>query len=331
MRPPILEVDQVSKLFRPRGLRLFGTHRAPHRALDDVSFRVERGETFGIVGESGSGKTTLARLLAGLAAPSAGTIRLEGRDLLDWQRRDRQAMHRRVQLIFQDPYASLDPTHTVFDILAEPALVHRLCRGAALEARIQEMLERVGLPTTDDFMAKAPGELSGGERQRVGIGRSLMTGADVIVADEPVSMLDASVKAGVMSLLLRLRHIRALTYVLITHDLALAHRTCDRIAVMHAGRMVELGPSGAVVTAPRHPYTQLLMDSTPPPRPDPGWAALRREFPVMTSADACCSDGCAYYEPCPRKADVCKVKRPPFLEVSTQHFLACHPDSTCRR
>ena len=326
MTPPRLAIDRVSKLFRPRGLRLFAKSRPAHRALDDVSFQVERGETFGIVGESGSGKTTLARMLAGLASPSAGTIRLDGRDLAELRRRESRSLHRRVQLIFQDPYASLDPTHRIFDILAEPAQVHRLCHGAALETRVREILALVGLPTSDDFMARVPGELSGGERQRVGIGRCLMIGADVIIADEPVSMLDASVKAGVVSLLMQLRRTHDLTYVLITHDLALAHRTCDRIAVMHAGRVVELGPSRDVVTAPRHPYTRLLMDSTPPLRPDPDWAALEREIIPVAAADACCSDACAYYEPCPRRADICKVKRPPFLEVSAQHFLACHPD-----
>ncbi|HAK54169.1 MAG: ATP-binding cassette domain-containing protein [Vicinamibacterales bacterium] len=327
MTGSLLQVDHVSKLFAPRGPGLLAGRREPHRALDDISFEVRRGETLGIVGESGSGKTTLARLIVGLATPSTGKISFDGRDINALGRGEKKALRRQVQLVFQDPYGSLDPKQSVFEILTEPARVHRLCDADALEERAGEMLELVGLPSTSEFLMKVPSELSGGERQRIGIGRCLMIGAHLIVADEPVSMLDASVKAGIVALLMDLKRTRALTYILITHELALAYRTCDRIAVMHAGRLVELGPSETVVRTPRHPYSQLLMDSIPPLVPDPGWAALERDALVPSAADACCPDGCAYYTPCPRKADICRVKRPPFLEVGTHHFLACHPNS----
>jgi oligopeptide/dipeptide ABC transporter ATP-binding protein len=327
MTEPLLQVDHVSKLFAPRGPGLLARRREAQRALDDISFDVRRGETLGIVGESGSGKTTLARLIVGLTTPSTGKISFEGRDINALDRRQTKALRREMQLVFQDPYGSLDPKQSVFDILAEPARVHRLCDADALEARARETLELVGLPSTSEFLMKVPSELSGGERQRIGIGRCLTIGAHLIVADEPVSMLDASVKAGIVALLMDLKRTRALTFILITHELALAYRTCDRIAVMHAGRLVELGPSEAVVRTPRHPYSQLLMDSIPPLVPDPGWVALERDALAPPAADACCPDGCAYYTSCPRKADICRVKRPPFLEVGAHHFLACHPDS----
>lgn len=326
MSAPLLQVAHVSKFFAPRGPGMLARRREPHRALDDISFEVHRGEALGIVGESGSGKTTLARLIVGLATPSEGRISFDGRDINALGRREIKALRRQVQLVFQDPYGSLDPKQSIFDILAEPARVHRLCDADELDERARETLELVGLPSSSEFLMKVPSELSGGERQRIGIGRCLMIGAHLIVADEPVSMLDASVKAGIVSLLTDLKRTRALTYILITHELALAYRTCDRIAVMHAGRLVELGSSEAVVKAPRHPYSQLLMDSIPPLAPDPGWVALARDAPAPPAADAYCSDGCAYYAPCPRKAEICKVKRPPFLEVSAHHFLACHPD-----
>jgi oligopeptide/dipeptide ABC transporter ATP-binding protein len=290
--------------------------------VDGVSFHVEKGETLGIVGESGSGKTTLARLMLNLTPPTSGRLFFEGRDLTRIGGSEMKKLRRRIQMIFQDPYSSLDPKQYVFDILAEPLRVHKLVKTGMRE-KIQEALALVELPTSEDFLWKLPDELSGGERQRLGIARVLVLGADLIVADEPVSMLDASVKAAVASLLLELKEKKNLTYVFITHEIGLAYHVCDRIAVMFMGRIVEIGPAETIVRRPYHPYTRILMEATPPLLPDEGWPR-RQTASLETPSYGESIEGCGFSPRCPYRKDVCEKEWPELVEAGGDHFFACH-------
>lgn len=261
MTSPLLEVHELTKAF--------GKARP---AVDGVSFAVTRGECFGIVGESGCGKTTLARLIMALAEPTSGHVVFDGQELETLGRAEMKALRQRLQIVFQDPYSAFDPRCSVFDILAEPRRVHHLGNADDWRRRAEEVLALVGLPPTSEFLFRMPSELSGGQRQRLGIARALMLDVELIVADEPVSMLDASVKAGVLSLLLDLKRERGLTYVFITHEMPVAYHVCDRIAVMYNGNIVELGSAEDIVHSPQHPYTKLLMASVPPLEPDENWS-----------------------------------------------------------
>ncbi len=256
---PLLEVRGLSKGFSSGGL----LRRHPgRRVVDEVSFTVQRGEAVALVGASGSGKSTIARLLLRLTAPDAGAILLDGEDVL---RREpggaSLAYRRRVQLVFQDPFASLNPVHTVAHHLERPLLRHGRCggRGEPLRRRVLELLRTVGLEPAEELLGRHPHGLSGGQRQRVAIARALAVEPDLLVADEPTSMLDVSIRTGVLNLLARLKRERGLAILLITHDLASARYLADRLLVLHQGRVVEEGPSRALLTSPSHPYTRALL------------------------------------------------------------------------
>ncbi len=318
----LFRVDNLRKLFPARGGGFFQTSRRHIPAVDGVSFQVNKGETFGIVGESGSGKTTLARLMLKLTPPTSGRLFFEGRDITRIGGSEMKKLRRRIQMIFQDPYSSLDPKQYVFDILAEPLRVHKLFK-TGIKEKIQEALALVELPTSEGFLWKLPDELSGGERQRLGIARVLVLGAELIVADEPVSMLDASVKAAIASLLLELKEKKKLTYVFITHEIGLAYHVCDRIAVMFMGRIVEIGSAETIVRKPHHPYTRILMEATPPLLPDEGWPH-RRIAPLETPSYGKSIQGCGFSSRCPYQKSVCEKEWPELVEAGADHFFACH-------
>ena len=318
----IYRVEELKKLFPVKRRSFFQRTRRYIHAVDDVSFDIKKGETFGIVGESGCGKTTLARMLLRLEEPTSGKIFFKGRDITSVDRRELKNLRKKMQMIFQDPYSSLDPRKTIHNLVAEPLKVHKVVEDMTREEKVKEVLALVDLPTTDDFMGKVPDELSGGQRQRIGIARAIILGAEFIVADEPVSMLDASVKAGITSLMIDLKQRIGLTYVFITHEIGLAYYTCDRIAVMYLGKIVELGNAEEVIRKPLHPYTQLLMEAIPPLQPDEQWGKTvteRGELPLFVEPPK----GCRFHPRCPAAKDRCTMDEPELKEITQGHHVAC--------
>jgi oligopeptide/dipeptide ABC transporter ATP-binding protein len=314
MTEPMIEVIDLVKHYR--------TTRGVVRAVDGVSFTVRRGETLGLVGESGCGKSTTARLLVRLEDPTSGRIRLAGIDLGRLRRPELRAARRRIQLVFQDPDASLNPRRTAGQTLAEVLSVHRIADGAAARTRACDLLEMVGLAAS--LADRHPHQLSGGQRQRVGIARALAVSPDILVLDEPVSALDVSVRAEVMNLLVRLRQDLHLTYVFISHDLGMVRHLSDRIAVMYLGQIVELGGWHAVCDEPLHPYTRSLHEAVPVP--DPSVAAVRRAEPVRGEVPdpAAPPPGCRFHPRCPLVEDVCRREPVHLAELRPAHHAACH-------
>jgi oligopeptide/dipeptide ABC transporter ATP-binding protein len=261
-------------------------------------------------------------MLLRLEEPTSGKIFFKGRDITSVDRRELKNLRKKMQMIFQDPYSSLDPRKTIHNLVAEPLKVHKVVQDMTREEKVKEALALVDLPTTEDFLGKVPDELSGGQRQRVGIARALILGAEFIVADEPVSMLDASVKAGITSLLIDLKQRIGLTYVFITHEIGLAYYTCDRIAVMYLGKIVELGKAEEVIRKPLHPYTQLLMEAIPPLQPDAQWGKTiteRGELPLFDEPPK----GCRFHPRCPAAKDQCTMDEPELKEITQGHHVAC--------
>ncbi len=261
---PLLEVRHLVKEFsRRRGI--FGASTIL-RAVDDVSFAVERGETFGLVGESGSGKTTTGRCILRLIEPSSGDVIFDGKDMLKLSRGDLRRARRDLQIVFQDPYSSLNPRMRVGDIVEEPLIIHRLGSKAERRARVGELFELVGL--NPEHLRRHPHEFSGGQRQRIGLARALALNPSFIIADEPVSALDVSVQAQVVNLLMDLQQQLKLTYLFIAHDLRLVEHICSRVAVMYLGKIVEMGETAKLFARPQHPYTRALLSAIPVPDPD---------------------------------------------------------------
>jgi ABC-type oligopeptide transport system ATPase subunit len=261
---PLLDVRHLSKEFsRKKGL--FGK-RTVVRAVDDVSFSIEKGETFGLVGESGSGKTTTGRCILRLIEPTAGEVIFDGRDVLKLSRGDLRRARRDMQIVFQDPYSSLNPRMRVEDVVEEPLIIHKLGSRADRRARVRELFSLVGLNA--DHLRRYPHEFSGGQRQRIGLARALALNPSLIIADEPVSALDVSVQAQVVNLLMELQERLHLTYLFIAHDLRLVEHICSRVAVMYLGKIVETGDTAKLFAAPQHPYTRALLSAIPVPDPD---------------------------------------------------------------
>jgi len=261
---PLLEVRHLTKEFARRA-GLFGkTTRL--RAVDDVSFTIERGETFGLVGESGSGKTTTGRCILRLIEPTSGEVIFDGKDVLRLSRGEMRRTRRDMQIVFQDPYSSLNPRMRVSDIVEEPLIIHRLGSKAERRERVKELFGVVGL--NPDHLRRYPHEFSGGQRQRIGLARALALNPSLIIADEPVSALDVSVQAQVINLLMDLQQQLKLTYLFIAHDLRLVEHICSRVAVMYLGRIVEMGDTGKLFASPQHPYTRALLSAIPVPDPD---------------------------------------------------------------
>jgi len=261
---PLLEVRHLVKEFTRKNA-LFGKKTAV-RAVDDVSFTIERGETFGLVGESGSGKTTTGRCILRLIEPTSGEVIFDGRDVLALSRTEMRAARRQMQIVFQDPYSSLNPRMRAADIVEEPLVIHGLGSKVERRERVRELFELVGLGP--DQLQRYPHEFSGGQRQRIGLARALALNPSLVIADEPVSALDVSVQAQVVNLLMDLQQRLKLTYLFIAHDLRLVEHICGRVAVMYLGRIVEMGETGKLFAAPRHPYTRALLSAIPVPDPD---------------------------------------------------------------
>ena len=350
--PPLLEVRGLGKVFSAK--RMFG-RGAGTCAARDVSFRLDRGEAVALVGESGSGKSTIARMLLRLEAPDRGEIRLAGENVLEREpRRASLAYRGRVQMVFQDPFGSLNPIHTVGHHLERPILRHgapdrsravarhlerplvrhgdaparggrRVARipRAELGTRVLDLLRTVGLDPPEEFVRRHPHELSGGQRQRVAIARALAVDPDVLIADEPTSMLDVSIRMGVLNLLARLKRERGLAILLITHDLASARYLADRILVLYRGRVVEEGPSADVVGGPAHPYTRALLASIA------GAGARPGAGPARTAADRGDETGCPFAPRCPERLDVCARTDPASRPLSAERTTRCHlyPDA----
>jgi oligopeptide transport system ATP-binding protein len=317
----LLEVRGLQKYFPVRG-GFLGRERAAVRAVDGVSFWVGQGETLGLVGESGSGKTTAGRTLLRLVEPTAGTALFDGRDVFTMGRKELRKLRRRAQIVFQDPFASLNPRMTVGDTIREVLKVHRLARGrAAAEARVRELLEIVGLSPL--HAERYPHEFSGGQRQRIGIARALSVEPDFIVCDEPVSALDVSVQAQVLNLLEELQQKLGLAYLFIAHDLSVVEHVSDRIAVMYLGRIVEMGAAPDVIGDPRHPYTRALLSAVPVPEPGAQREriVLAGDVPSPTNPPS----GCPFHPRCQhplRDADCARIT-PPLAEKGPMHFAAC--------
>ncbi|MFI5235412.1 MAG: ABC transporter ATP-binding protein [Gemmatimonadales bacterium] len=314
---PLLEVEGLVKHFPQGGL--FG-RRPPVRAVDGVSFTVNEGETLALVGESGSGKSTLGRTLLRLIEPTAGTAKFEGRDLFALDAADLRTARRRLQIVFQDPYSSLDPRMTLGRSIAEGIEIHHLAEGKEIDRRVAALLEEVGLDPS--YAARYPHECSGGQRQRVGIARALAVEPRFIVLDEPVSALDVSVQAQVMNLLGDLQRRRGLSYLFIAHDLAVVRQLAHRVAVMYLGRLVEVGPAEEVLAHPRHPYTQALIAAVPEPDP-----AVRPHLaiPGEPPSPSAPPPGCAFHPRCghPALDARCRTERPE-LRVLGNARVACH-------
>ena len=322
MSAPLLAVRGLGKTFVIKD----GGRRVAVPAVRDVSFDVNAGEAVALVGESGSGKTTTARLIARLETPTTGAIRVHGEDVLQTEpRRPSLGFRSRVQMIFQDPFASLNPFHTIAYHLARPLLRHRKARsGPDVAAAVRRLLETVGLTPADDFARKRPHQASGGQRQRVAVARALAVDPQLILADEPTSMLDVSIRIDLLNLMRDLKTQRGLGYLLITHDLGAARYFADRILVMYAGLIVESAASDVLLDAPMHPYTQLLVAAVPSPQ-----APLRPAGPIALTASrpigaAGASTGCPFADRCPQVMDRCLTELPPFRTVASGHDVRCH-------
>ena len=311
---PLLEVNDLKKYYPAgRGEIL--------KAVDGVSFSIEAGETLGIVGESGCGKSTTGRVLLKLEEPTDGRIFFEGTEITRYTAKQMRPLRRDMQIIFQDPYASLDPRMRVAQIIAEPLITHNLVQGKAdCEKRVDELLEAVGLPV--DCRKKYPHEFSGGQRQRIGIARALAVNPEFIVCDEPVSALDVSIQAQVLNLMQKLQKDMGLTYLFISHNLSVVKHISDRIAVMYLGRMVELSDCKALFANPMHPYTKALLSAVPIPRLDVRKERILLEGDVPSPVNP--APGCRFGGRCASCMEICRKEQPELREVEPGHFAACH-------
>ena len=325
---PLIEVAGLEVHFPIRSGIMDSLRRRPRgvvRAVDGIDLTLHRGEVLALVGESGSGKTTTGRVIVKLTKQTGGTITMEGQDVSAlWGTSGLRPYRRRVQLIFQDPYETLNPKQSIYDFVAEPLEVNRLATGAARTPRVFAALESAGLRPASDFAYRFPHELSGGQRQRVVIAGALVMDPDIIVADEPVSMLDVSIRTELLRLMLDLRRERGLTYLFITHDLSLAWVIADRIAVMYLGKIMEIGPAEQVIRSPRNPYTQALVSVSPSPDPPTAGERARRTILEGETPDAAhIPTGCRFHPRCPVAFDRCKVEEPPLFDVGGGQSAAC--------
>jgi len=318
-----LEVYSLKKLFQAGRPGIFSRRARYVHAVDGIDLNLKRGEVLALVGESGCGKSTLALTLMGLEKPTSGKIIFDGEEITHADDRARKRLRQRIQMIFQDPYESLNPTQTIEEIVAEPLVVHGLERNArARQARVVKALEDAGLKPADTYLRRFPHELSGGQRQRVVIAGALVLEPYLLLADEPVSMLDVSIRAEILNLLADLRKTRQISIIFITHDLGTVGYFADRIAVMYLGRIVEVGATKEILKNPQHPYTKALLSVIPVPNP-----RLRRERVILqgeTPNPIDLPSGCRFHPRCPVVRDECVIRDPDWREITPAHFVACH-------
>ncbi|MBI3006907.1 MAG: dipeptide ABC transporter ATP-binding protein [candidate division NC10 bacterium] len=319
MDAPLLTVTDLKKYFRVRRGVLWG-EAGLVRAVDGVSFTLRKGETLGLVGESGCGKSTTGRCILRLLEPTAGRVVFDGLSVFDAGREEMRRLRRQMQIIFQDPYSSLDPRMSVEQIVGEGMVIHRLARGAERRDRIADLLRKVGL--SPDHMKRYPHEFSGGQRQRIGIARALAVSPSLIIADEPISALDVSIQAQVLNLLQDLQEEFGLTYLFIAHDLRVVEHISDRVAVMYLGQIVELADSRDLYRSPLHPYTQALMSAIPVPDP-----TVKRERVILKGdppSPLRPPSGCRFHTRCPKRFEPCDRQEPVLREVQRGHWVSCH-------
>jgi peptide/nickel transport system ATP-binding protein len=318
--PPVLSVRNLVKRYALGG-GLFSRAAGVVHAVEDVSFDIARGETLGLVGESGSGKSTIGRLVMRLERPDAGRILLGGDDITALSERRLRPLRPRVQMVFQDPYSSLDPRYTTEQLIAEPLVIQGRGNAAERAARVGELLDMVGLPAS--ARSKYPNEFSGGQRQRIGIARAIALRPELLVADEPVSALDVSIQAQVVNLLSDLQRDLGLSYLFIAHDLAVVKQISHRIAVLYLGRVMEIADSDTLYARPRHPYTLTLLSAAP--EPDPELEARRRPLPIRGEIPSAVNPppGCVFSTRCPLATEACRAEVPPLREVAPGHHVAC--------
>jgi peptide/nickel transport system ATP-binding protein len=318
----LLEVTDLVKHFPIKDGILFDRQVGAVRAVDGVSFSIRAGETLGLVGESGCGKSTLARTIMQLLDATSGSVLFKGTELTDLSRRQLRPLRREMQMVFQDPQASLNPRKRVGQAIADPLRLHNIAKGDELHDRVRSLLERVGLSA--EHADRFPHEFSGGQRQRIGIARALALQPSLIVADEPVSALDVSIQAQIINLLEDLQDEFGLTYLFVAHDLSVVRHVSDRIAVMYLGKIVEIGPAEEVCANPIHPYTMSLLSAVP--IPDPRENAAREQ--VILEGDVPSPSnpppGCRFHTRCPRATEVCTTVEPPLVDYGRDHWAACH-------
>jgi len=316
---PLLEVTDLRKYF-PIKQGVFSKTVGHVKAVDGVSFSIQAGEVLGLVGESGCGKTTTGRSILRLIEPTSGSVKFDGREILGLSRREMRRLRRDMQIIFQDPYSSLNPRLTVGSILKEAITTHGIVRGAAVRGKVEELLTVVGL--SPSHATRYPHEFSGGQRQRIGVARALAVSPRLIVADEPVSALDLSIQAQIINLLRDLQRSMQLTYLFVAHDLSVVEHISDRVAVMYLGTIVELAPSADLYRTPRHPYTVSLLSAIPVPDPQRHRRRIVLTGDVPSPANP--PSGCRFHPRCYMAQEICARVDPPLREIAPGHVSACH-------